>query len=255
MLDGKSEFDFAPVAAQAAAQACISRLEALSAGGDHAASASAAAALAGIYENMRADSARAKENLRRALSLDPKQNLAAHQLIRQLEKEKKWDDALDLVGQRVHGTEPTLQMRLKYVDLMASYRPNTDAEPESSAVEKQFPESVTAHLGHAALLLRRPDVSPAETTETLKLVRGCLDLAETGLAAAEKGLRPERDSDPESALDSGRLTCRAQRTELSNLRAAYLALTGAPGDARELLLKTLDRDPTDTDGREMLSAF
>jgi predicted aspartyl protease len=246
---GTSDFDFAPAPAKKAAQACIAQLESLSAGADSHLAAAASATLGVIDLVLLSDDAAAEKHFRAALSADTKQVGAAHQLIRLLEKQKRWDAAIALLKERIADAEPTVQMRLLLTDRLAGYGSAPDAETQAEETETVFPANITAHMARAALLLRRGDIA------TLEKANQSLGKAEAGLAAEQARLGPDGTSDPQVALDSARLSLRGERTELANLRAAYLAFTGHAAEARDLLLKTLDYDPTDTAGREMLTAL
>ena len=251
-------------AARGEAAAEMNRLFTLTKDADAARASAASEALGQLYTRIFDSPEPSEECLRLSLVRDSHREVAAHALARLLQRQHRWDDLIALLRDRVATGEGTVQVRLLLVDTLARQGRLAEAETESVAAVATYPDDVTAHLGQSALRLRRlmgnggpllATITPTSLTATLADADAALSATNKALDAAETRLGSAPPDDARAALDSVRLAVRRERTEYANLRAIYLALSGATGDARRLLIQTLDDTPTDTAGREILESL
>lgn len=207
----------------------MDRLDVLAKGTDALPTARALLAQAQLRFGIWGDAPQAETLLRRALVLVPGQPNVCIALTQMLSGQVRYEDAAALLSAQLKQTDTAL-LHLLLARTLERQGNWTDAETQAQRALTMKPDSFTANIALAMLLLHRTDTSP----DALAQAQVCL-----GKAQAALGTNPSR----------------ARASEFSIALSILTDLNGDPAGAKQTILSVLTEDRSNTQARDVLAAL
>jgi tetratricopeptide (TPR) repeat protein len=186
----------------------------------------------GDFEHAIDDDEGAETLLRQAIDKDSRREDAVYSLVSVLRSGRRYDEIVTLLSDRVAKQDSAIDRLLLARALCRSDRFD-EAETQAQRAAALAPDSVTANLASAILLLHN---SPGADNAAERRVQAgaLLDRAEKDLGAAPHA---------------------AARVSCDEARAVYVGITGDPVRGANIVLKILSDEPYNTEARDILGGL